>query len=521
MEEGVAGPSTGSTDREDPFADDPMPPFNDSLFRSVDQEARRRADAPYSEPGSSLPASLRDIGYDEYRSIRFHPEEAVWRGEVPFEIQLFHPGYQYRTPVAIHLVEDGEIRSLDFDSDRFRYEGAAASLAGTDAADAGHAGFRVHYPMSETGSKDEVVAFLGASYFRLVGPGHVYGLSSRGLAVDAGLPSGEEFPDFREFWLVRPAPGDEELTFYALLDSPSVTGAYRFVLDPGSRAAEKATELAVDARLHARADVGKLGVAPLSSMFLFDPNNAGDFDDFRPRVHDSQGLLARTGTGEWIWRPLHNGPGLRVTQLRDTDPRGFGLVQRARAFEEYLDLEARYDLRPSEWVEIDDGHWGTGGVELMVIPTESEFNDNVVASWVPDAPFRAGDRRYYRYRLVTFDDRLPQQTLPQVERTRIGWDALPGASDPPPRTRRRFVVDFGPGAQPRPAGDAPEVVLSTTAGEIGQSRVETLPGDDTWRVTFDLRAEGDDPADMRLYLESGEERLTETWTHVWYPERVR
>lgn len=504
----------------DPFADDPIPPLTDPLFRRVDREARRRADASYAESDDALPPPLRDIGYDEYRSIRFRPEEAVWRGDVPFEIQLFHPGYRYSRPVAIHLVEGGETRTLAFDPERFRYEGEAETLAEIDAPDAGYAGFRVHYPMNDGPSKDEVVAFLGASYFRLLGPGQVYGLSSRGLAVDAGLPTGEEFPDFREFWLVRPEPDTGTLTFYALLDGPSVTGAYRFELDPGDRSEGEATVLTVEARLNARDDVGKLGVAPLSSMFLFDANNASDFDDYRPRVHDSHGLLALTGRGEWIWRPLHNGPGLRVTQLRDDDPRGFGLVQRERSFESYLDLEARYDRRPSEWVEIGDGHWGTGGVELMEIPTESEFNDNIVASWVPDVPFSAGDHRYYRYRLVTFDDRVPAQGVARVERTRIGWDALPGQTDPPPRSHRRFVVDFGGGDPEVLPSDSTTVVLTTSAGTLGESRVESLPSAGSWRVTFDLEPEGDRPSDMRLYLKSGDRPLTETWSYVWYPESV-
>ncbi|MFP3949057.1 MAG: glucan biosynthesis protein, partial [Longimicrobiales bacterium] len=260
--------------------------------------------------------------------------------------------------------------------------------------------------------------------------------------------------------------------------------------------------------------------------FLFDPNNARGFDDYRARVHDSHGLLALSGWGEWIWRPLHNGPGLRVTQLRDTDPRGFGLVQRERAFESYLDLEARYDRRPSEWVEVVDGDWGSGGVELLEIPTESEFNDNIVAYWVPDVPFRAGDARSYRYRLVTFDDRLPQQDVARVARTRIGWDALPGQADPPPRSHRRFVVDFI-GGTTRPGeldGDSLRVSLTSSAGTVEGSRVEPLPGDqgdEGWRVTFELRPDGDRPSDMRLHLDAGERRLTETWSYVWYPEQGR
>ena len=209
------------------------------------------------------------------------------------------------------------------------------------------------------------MVFLGASYFRLLGRGHLYGLSSRGLAVDVGLDRGEEFPAFREFWLVRPEPDAATLTFYALLDSPSVTGAYRFDLAPGAP-----TTLGVDARLHARRDIDKLGVAPMSSMFLYDQNQRPRFDDFRPQVHDSDGLLVRTADDEWIWRPLNNTLGVQVTTVHDETPRGFGLVQRDRRFDNYLDLEASYHRRPSEWValDLDEGDWGCGRCRVVDVP---------------------------------------------------------------------------------------------------------------------------------------------------------
>ena len=514
-------------------------PPDSPLHEEVDALAQSRAEGRYAPPRQILPRALNRLTYDQYRAIRFRPEEALWHGEALFEIQLFHPGYQYRDPVTIHMVEGDRIRTLDFETRRFRYEGEAAPLRNEPPSNVGHAGFRVHYPLNGTASKDEVVVFLGDSYFRLLGPGHVHGLSSRGVAVDTGLPSGEEFPAFREFWLVRPEAMARSLTFFALLDSPSLTGAFRFDLHPGGGGgaseavrpsastglerwvASGGTVLEVDARFYARTDVDKLGVAPLTSMFLFDGNTAARFDDFRPRVHDSHGLLALTGPGEWIWRPLSNGPGLRrVSSLRDRSPRGFGLVQRERDFGSYLDLEARYDRRPSEWVDVVEGHWGSGGVDLVEIPSESEFNDNVVAFWAGDAPFRGGEMRRYRYRLVTFDRRLPLQTLAQVERTRIGWDALPGEVDPPPRSRRRFVVDFVGGVPPLEGeGAVPEAVLTVSAGGISETRVQPLPEDDGWRVTFTLEPDEAAPADLRLYLERAGQLLTETWTYVSYPER--
>jgi glucans biosynthesis protein len=415
----------------------------------------------------------------------------------------------------------------------FTYDGSAAALADRlaestepstpGAAPLGWSGFRVHFPLNDPDRMDEVVVFQGASYFRLVGPGQVYGLSSRGLAIDIASGREEEFPDFREFWLVRPAPDANTLVIHALLDAPSVTGAYRFELQPGAE-----TEMRVDAHLFARTDVGKLGVAPLSSMFLFDANLAGAFDDFRAGVHDSDGLLMETRQGEWIWRPLGNGRGLRVTSLRDVDPRGFGLAQRARAFEDYLDLEARYHERPSEWVTVHaDDRWGGGGVELLEIPTESEFNDNIAAYWVPDAPMRAGEERRYRYTLTTFGARLGGQTLAQVVRTRIGRAALPGEIDAHADAVRRFVVDFRGGPLDGLAPDAPvRVVVETLAGRISDARARPLPDASGWRATFTLDPDGERPADMRLRLErdAGDgvpALLSETWTYVWYPGQGR
>ena len=486
-----------------------------ALFEYVNGQARRLAQADYAPPETSLPAALADLDYEQYRSIRFRPDAALWRDETPFEIQLFHPGFLYTQPVRLHVVDDQVIAPLSFDRRLFRYDGTAAPVAEVALSDLGYAGFRIHYPLNDVGIRDEVMVFLGASYFRLLGRGHLYGLSSRGLAVDVGLDRGEEFPAFREFWLVRPEPDAATLTFYALLDSPSVTGAYRFDLAPGAP-----TTLGVDARLHARRDIDKLGVAPMSSMFLYDQNQRPRFDDFRPQVHDSDGLLVRTADDEWIWRPLNNTPGVQVTTVHDETPRGFGLVQRDRRFDNYLDLEASYHRRPSEWValDLDEGDWGAGGVELLTYHTVSEFNDNIAAYWVPDLPFRAGAERHYRYRLIMFDSRLDAQTVAQVERTRIGWDALPGEIDPPPRSQRQFIVDFGGGDASDSEATAPvEALVEISAGQISDLTVQPLPEAGSWRAAFRLVPAGTRPADMRLHLEMAGQRISETWTYVWYP----
>ena len=454
----------------------------------------------------------------------------MWRGTAPFELQFFHPGGGNDLPVRVHLVEDGRSAERPFRPGDFRYGDEVQGMSLEVPPDAGYAGFRILHPMNDPDRMDEIVSFLGASYFRLLGPRQVYGLSSRGIAVGVAGPEAEEFPDFVEFWVVRPEPGDASLVFHGLLDGPSLTGAYRFDLRPGDAREGRGTVLEVEARLFARRNIDRLGVAPLTSMYLHGTFRPGGDDDVRPRVHDSEGLLMHTSRDEWIWRPLTNRDGVQVTALRDVDPRGFGLVQRDRDFDSYLDLETRYDRRPSEWVA-PLGAWGPGGVELVEIPTDSEFADNVVAYWSPDGGMAAGEERRYRYALVTFDDRLPElerdglrvegEAAARVIRTRIGWDALPGQADPPPRSRRRILVDFQGGAMDRLAADAPvEAVAATSSGTLEDVRVLSLPGGGR-RATLVLRPDDDRPADLRLHLQVGDSVLTETWSYLWTPPRDR
>lgn len=488
----------------------------ESLFEHVTALAAERSKRAFEPPVSGLPEALRDISYDQYRAIRFRPEQALWRGEGHFEVQFFHPGFLFPDPVRLNRLEAGKVSPIAFEQDLFRYDAEAATLEGKGEGGPGFAGFRLHYPLNSDEYKDEVMVFLGASYFRLVGPGQVYGLSTRGLAIDTASLGGEEFPAFREFWLVRPGPESDRVTILALLDSPSVSGAYRFDLTAGD-------EVLVDVEKHlfARADVGKLGVAPLTSMYHFGETSVRAYDDFRPRVHDSEGLQVLTGTGEWIWRPLVNPRAVRVASLRDRDPRGFGLVQRDRGFAQYLDMEAEYHRRPSHWVTPAGGDWGAGGVELVEIPAADETTDNIVAYWVGDEPFSAGERRHYRYRLTVFDDMPPGDPPARVVRTRSGWGAVPGAADPPSRSLRRYIVDFAGGALERLGPDAAVgVQLDTSSGGLDDVHVRRLPDDEGWRATFLLDPEGRRAADLRLLLTLDDVPVTETWNHVWYPDEL-
>ena len=484
-----------------------------SLFEYVTDRARRLARTSYETAEFSLPHGMLNLDYDQYRSIRFRPDAALWRDNSRFEIQLFHPGYLYDEPVRINVVRNEQIVELPFDASLFLYDGTAAPVAGLVTRELGYAGFRIHYPLNDAAIKDEVAVFLGASYFRLVGPGQVYGLSSRGLAVDIGLNKAEEFPSFREFWLVQPDPEATTLTMYALLDSPSLSGAYRFELEPGIN-----TALQVDARIFGRRDITKLGVAPMSSMFLYDQNPRPFFDDFRGQVHDSDGAMVHTGDGEWIWRPLNNGPGTNVTSLSEGTPKGFGLFQRDRSFANYLDLEALYDRRPSEWVEVGEPSWGDGHLELLSFQTRNEFNDNAALYWVPDQPLKAGEQRSFRYRLITLDGDHPVQTVGHVGRTRIGIDDFARATASNERSPRRVVVDFVGGDVSRLDEVVPVAVLDAPSGTTSDLNVQALPNGEGWRAAFQLKPRGGKSTDLRLRLEVEGRRVTETWSYTWNPQ---
>lgn len=488
---------------------------SNALFDAVEARAKNLANESFVAVDAGIPKELAEMNYEQYRSIQFRSHKSLWRDESLFEIQLFHPGFLYKEPVTIHMARLGGDTRLKFQRDFFDYFGLAEQFADKVPEDMGFAGFRVHYPIGNE-HKTEFLVFQGASYFRMVGPGQFYGVSGRGLAIDTAEASGEEFPVFREFWLVQPQPGQTHLVLYALLDSPSISGAYRFEVTPGAP-----TEMLVEARLFARKDIKKLGVAPLTSMYHHGENKVRFVDDFRPEVHDSDGLLVATANGEWVWRPLSNHRALRISSLSDENPHGFGLLQRDRDFNSYMDQEAKYQLRPSIWVT-PVGDWGKGRVELVEIPTDTEVNDNIVAYWVPEQSMKAGETRRYSYRLRSFDNNLPEQIGAKVLRTRIGWGAIPGHSNPPPHSKRQFIIDFAGGELENLPADAPlEAQMANTSGTITDLMVTRLPDQKTWRASFKLEPEGNNLVDMRLFIKLRDQRLTEVWSYVWYPDAIQ
>jgi glucans biosynthesis protein len=474
-------------------------------FDSVDRIAASLAAKPQSRSAAPLPKALKDLGYDQMRDIRFMPSRSIWRAErLPFELQFFHLGGAFLDqPVRVNEVVGGQVREIAFDPADFDYGKTGIDRSQTQRL--GFAGFRVHYALNTPRYKDELMVFLGASYFRALGQGQRYGASARGLAVDTAERGGEEFPRFEQFWIVRPDRNARELTIFALLDSRRLTGAYRFIVRPGPD-----TVIEVTARLHLREPVGKLGLAPLTSMFLHGENQRPAVDDFRPEVHDSDGLSVHSGSGEWIWRPLVNPRRLLVTSFSLTDPRGFGLQQRDRSFASYEDLEARYELRPSVWVE-PIGSWGAGRVELVQLPTPNETNDNIAAYWVPQQAISPGTPFEFRYRLMWQKAGERRSPLAWVVQTRRGQSLAPLPEDVV-----KLTVDFdGPALRKLPADADVTADLSVSGGKELALNVHRNDVSGGWRLVVQVRrADKDKPIDLRAALRSGATLLSETWSYI-------
>ncbi len=482
-------------------------PFDAEVLRA---RARELAAAPYEPPTNAIPSVLAELSYDQHRDIRFRREAGLWSGQgLDAEAQFFHLGHQLNNPVHIFEVADGVAREVLYAPALFDF---GRNEIETDfPSDLGYAGFRLHVPLNRPDYLDEVAAFLGASYFRALGRGQRYGLSARGIAIDTGLPSGEEFPWFRAFWLERPPAGAEQLVVHALLDGPSLAGAYTFAIVPGAT-----TRIDVRAVLFPRQAIELLGVAPLTSMYLFGASDRRNVDDFRPNVHDSQGLQLWTGRGEWIWRPLVNPEQLRVSIFRDENPKGFGLLQRTREFEAYQDLEAHYELRPSLWVE-PRGTWGPGHVRLLEIPTDEEIHDNIVAFWAPEAPVEPGSEWQLDYRLHWCMAPPARPEAAETLDTRVGAGGVPGQERDP--ESRKFVLDFTGGQLEALPPDAKvEAVVSASAGELTQPVAQKNAVTGGWRAFFDYRPDGGGPVELRAFLKLDEQILTETWSYQWTGE---
>jgi glucans biosynthesis protein len=469
----------------------------------VQKQARALAGEKFVRPKIDLPKQLQDLGYDQYRDIRFKRERAIWTSEgVLFLVELLHRGFIFKEPVEMYVVAAGTARRVVYSPDFFTFGPSVQPPPDGTVAD--FSGFRILAPINRADAFDELVAFQGASYFRAVAKGQGYGLSARGLALNTGAREGEEFPFFRAFWIERPQPEAHAIVVHALLDSASTTGAYRFTIRPG-----EATVMDVEMTLYPRVELKLAGLAPLTSMFVFGPNDRVGVDDYRTAVHDSEGLAIWNDRGEWLWRPLMHPETLQISEFIDDNPRGFGLLQRHRAFADYQDLEAHYERRPSLWIETI-GNWGSGAVQLVEIPSKTDYHDNIVVFWRPSQPIPAQSEERRSYRLHWCWTPPVTPPLATTADTRVGAGLEKGT--------RLFVIDFAGGRLAELPQDAPvQVAITTSAGTVKHPVARPNPAVGGWRVRFVLDPAGAKLCDMRGILKLDEEPLSEVWSYRWTP----
>jgi glucans biosynthesis protein len=467
-------------------------------FDSLLADASRRAQKPYAPQRSTFPAGLDKLSPEQYRSIHFNPGAGIWSAEqLPFRLELLRTRDNVQqVAVAVSTVEEGMARDLAATPAMFQISPSLPALK--RKASLPLSGFRIRSQINSKKIWDEFLVFQGASYFRAVAQHLLYGLSARGLAVNTAEPSGEEFPVFTHFWVERPAAHADSIVIYALLESDSATGAYRFTVQPGT-----ATTMDVDMTVFPRTDMRVVGIAPLTSMFLFDETNRGHLDDYRPEVHDSDGLMIASDSGEQIFRQLANPITLQVSSFTTQPPRGFGLVQRSRQQSDFQDFENQYERRPSAWIE-PKGDWGPGAVELVEIPSGRESNDNIVAFWRPAHGLTAGHPAHFEYRITWLAEPSLAKGMGKVVATRSGA-SLDGK-------RRVFVLDFvGSGEKI----DGLHLDLAASAGKISNATLMSNMAIHGLRASFEMDPGDSGLIELRMRVMRGDKPVTETWLYRW------
>jgi len=493
----VAAPSSGQWLREPGLQTTGAGrPFQPGDVVELARDLSRRS---YREP-VPVPQAWTDISYEDYVSIWFDVRNALWQGEMntPLRMDVFAPGLYFPNPVDISVIEDGIARPLRFDLDVFDKTDKFPTLPIDDTL--GYSGLRLRAELETPGIYQEFAVFQGASYFRAIGTGNIYGVSGRGLAIDTAEPEGEEFPEFRAFWIEKPAPGAGRFLLHALLDSPSCVGAYRFLIAPGAP-----LTMEVTVRVFPRRDCDNIGIAPLTSMFQYDQTNRHMFSDFRPAVHDSDGLHIVNGAGETIWRPLANPKTLQISAFLDENPKGFGLLQRARRFGDFADLEALYHRRPGVWIEpMED--WGPGSVSLVEIPTPSEIYDNIVCYWRPRGGLPRGSDTTFNYRLTWGGEMAYGQGL-AVLNTAIG-----AAFD---NNGIIVAIDFAPGAEVPEDLSTVDKIINASTGDVSSGVLQRNPETGGPRLAFKFHPGDARLIEFRAQLRMNGAALSEVWLYRW------
>ncbi len=473
-------------------------------FADIEKQARELADSSFEAP-KKVPKAIQELSYDQHRNIRFRQDKTLWKSRHNgFDVQMLHTGGVFNYGVNINIVDSEGIHPYPYKGSDFEFP--RVLLKKEFSPDIGFAGFRLRYPLNQPKLQDEVIVFAGASYFRAVSKGTLYGLSARGLAINTALPVGEEFPIFREFWIERPSRKADAIKVYALLDSKSIAGAYQFLIYPGDT-----TRVRIKASLFPRNEIEEPGIAPLTSMFYIGENTPRPTNEWRPEIHDSDGLWLQNGNGETLLRPLVNDKQLRISLFSLENPEGFGLLQRDRAFSSYEDLETHQEKRPSAWVT-PIGDWGKGHVKLTEIPTNNEYNDNVVAYWVPQTKFKPGKNYRYEYWL-NWNMSGPKNNLAHVHATRLAINEE--------NKQRQFIVDFAGEPLATLIKDWPKwreqvkaTITTDKHSKLVQFHLTENPEIGGVRLSFVIEKTDEERTDLRAHLWKDGKPLTEIWTYL-------
>jgi glucans biosynthesis protein len=506
-------------------------------FADVQARAQEQARKPYAPLPDLLPPQLKKLTPAQEQGIFWNDTYRLWRKKgLPFQVDFYPLSNDVHTAPTVNTVDRHGSHLLAYSPTFFRFN---FPINPPLPLNLGYGGFYIRYPHMAPKSDpklplDGFFTVKGASYFRVMAKEQVYGLSSRALAINTVTENKEEFPQFTEWWLYQPAPGADAMVLDALLDSPSVSGAYEFTLHPGAQ-----TSVDIRATLFFRKTVPQLGLAPFSSMYFYGENAKNHFGNYHPEIHDSDGMLMNTGKGDWLWRPLEQTTFRQVYNFADTNPKGFGLLQRDRDFQHYQDLDMNYNLRPSAWVT-PHGNWGAGVVQLIQLVTNNTNTDNVALYWHPNQAPKAGDRLDLSYTIDYYMNDANRPPLAYAVQTLINDPAPPPSPPPvavgppappppPPKTPPppsptipvQFLVDFaGDGIEDIPADHKPDIdlICPPALGTVRESRVEKNGYDNSWRVTFTIvPAKVNVPVELLCTLRSGGRPLTETWTYTWHP----
>ena len=470
-------------------------PFDPGM---VTEAARNLSKRPFRPLSADIPGAFRDLSYEQYATIRQRPGTAIWGAEnTGFAIEPLHRGFIFSDPMEINLVADAKARRVLYDPALFDFGKLAVP---SDVGDIGFSGFRV-LAQGLNGFSDLAI-FQGASFFRAVAPGQTLGTIARALSIKTADPRGEEFPAFRAVWIERPTLAAGALLIHALINSESVTGAYRFTLRPGD-----ATIIDTECALFARVAVDNLGLATMSATHISGPIGERRNDDLRPSVSEVTGLQMLTGKGEWLWRPVANRDTLQISTFVDENPRGFGFLQRDRNFDHYQDDDQHFETRPSLWIE-PIGDWSAGGVQLIEIPSDSETNHNIIGYWKPMQTLAAGSETFFAYRQFWCWNPPEQPPLAIVTQSRSGRGSSP--------KRRHYVVEFAGDILSTPQNMAAmKPNLNVAPGSIVLLRTFCSTEKKSCRILFEIDPGNETYSEMRLVLEAEGKPISEAWLYRW------